>query len=143
MAAKKKNDFTEKLEPMGDAVKKASEMVGDAMKAAVEMAEPTVKAAVEMAEPTVKKAIKKARPTVKKAEKAIKETSRKATAALVPEIFVQWGGRETNMADLVEKAKADFKAQNKGAIRSCKLYIKPEDGMAYYVINGKEGKVEL
>lgn len=141
--AAKKNDLTEKLEPMGDAVKKASEKVGDAMKAAAKLAEPTVKAAVEKAEPTVKKAVKKAEPTVKKAEKAIKETSRKATAALVPEVFVQWGGREVGCAELVDKAKADFKAQNKGAIRSCKLYIKPEDGMAYYVINGKEGKVEL
>ena len=128
---------------MSDAVKKASEKVGDAVKAAAKMAEPTVKAAVEKAEPTVKKAVKKAEPTVKKAEKAIKETSRKATAALVPEIFLQWGGREVGCAELVEKAKADFKAQNKGAIRSCKLYVKPEDGMAYYVINGKEGKVEL
>ena len=43
----------------------------------------------------------------------------------------------------MEKAKADFKAQNKGAIRSCKLYIKPEDGAAYYVINGKSGKIDL
>ena len=80
---------------------------------------------------------------VKEAEKAIKETSRKATAALVPEVFVQWNGREAGCAELVEKAKADFKAQNKGAIRSCKLYIKPEDGAAYYVINGKSGKIDL
>ena len=128
----KKTDLTEKLEPMSDAVKKASEKVG-----------ATVKAAAKKAEPTVKRAAKKAEPTMKKAEKAIKETSRKAAAALSPEIYLQWAGQEVSYTQLVEQAKADFKAQNKGAIRSCKLYIKPEDGMVYYVINGKEGKIAL
>jgi F0F1-type ATP synthase membrane subunit b/b' len=141
--AVKKSDLSEKLEPMGEAVKKASAKVGDAVKAAAKMAEPTVKAAVEKAEPTVTKAVEKAKPTVKKAEKAIKKTGRKAAAALVPEVYLQWGGREVLTEELVEKAKADFKAQHKGAIRSCKLYVKPEDGMVYYVINGQAGKVAL
>ncbi len=133
---RKKKDLTETLANLSDAtmdaVKEAAETMGDA-----------ATAVAKMAEPTVKKVRRKTEPAVKKAEKAIKETSRKATAALVPEVFVQWNGREAGCAALVEKAKADFKAQNKGAIRSCKLYIKPEDGAAYYVINGKSGKIDL
>ena len=72
-----------------------------------------------------------------------KRLCRKAASALTPEVYVQWMGQEVNTAELVEKARADYKANNKGAIRSCKLYIKPEDGMAYYVINKKEGKIQL
>ena len=44
---------------------------------------------------------------------------------------------------MVEAAKADFSMNNSGAVTDLKLYIKPEDGMAYYVINGVEGKVAL
>ena len=133
---RKKNDLTEKLTSLSDATmdaaKEAAETMGDA-----------AKAVAKMAEPTVKKVRRKAEPTVKKAGEAIKETSRKATAALVPEVFVQWNGREAGCAELVDRAKADYKAQHKGAIRSCKLYVKPEDGTVYYVINGKSGQVSL
>jgi len=42
----------------------------------------------------------------------------------------------------VEKAKADWKSTHSGRgqfIRNCKLYIKPEEGKAYYVINNRDG----
>lgn len=40
------------------------------------------------------------------------------------------------MADLVEAAKADFHTAKKRAlITDLKLYIKPEERTAYYVIN--------
>lgn len=130
--AEKKNDLAEKLEPVGDAVKKASRKVTTMAREAAKMAEPSVKAAV-----------KKAEPTVKKAEKALRDTGKKAAAALTPEVFVQWNGGEAACADVVERARQDFKSRSKSAIRSCKIYIKPEDGMAYYVINGQEGKVPL
>ena len=119
--ARKKTDLSEKLEPVVDVAVKAAGATSDAVKAAA----------------------KKAEPTVKKAEKALKETGRKAASALTPEVYLQWMGQEVNTADLVERVRADYKANNKGAIRSCKIYIKPEDGMVYYVINKKEGKIAL
>ena len=119
--AKTKTDLTEKLEPVVDVAVKAAGATSDVVKAAA----------------------RKAEPTVKKAEKALKETGRKAASALTPEVYIQWMGQEVSTAQLVEKARADYKANNKGAIRSCKLYIKPEDGMVYYVINKKEGKFPL
>ena len=53
-------------------------------------------------------------------------------------------GHEYSCQELAERCKEDFRANNKGAIRSCKLYVKPEDGMVYYVVNSKhEGKLPL
>ena len=60
-----------------------------------------------------------------------------------PEIVVQYQGGEIDMAALVEAAKVDFhKEKKRTLVTSLKLYVKPEERMAYYVINGSyEGKV--
>jgi len=79
-----------------------------------------------------------------------KETAAKARAAekekaanLKPEILVQYQGSEIDMAALVEAAKADFHQKKKRTlITALTLYVKPEEHMAYYVINGnQEGKI--
>ena len=60
-------------------------------------------------------------------------------------IFVQFQDSEVDIDDLIEKAKAAFKGDKKRApkITDLKLYIKPEEKAAYYVINEKfDGKVE-
>ena len=135
MAEKKKLDkdqLKEKLEPVNEAVAKASQ---------------TVKDAAEKAAPAVKAAGKNIRETGKKAATAGKKAAsagKKAATAILPEVYLQWQGRETLCSELVERAKADFRAENKNAvILSCRVYLKPEDGAAYYVINDKEGKIAL
>lgn len=79
-----------------------------------------------------------------------KETAAKVRAEekeraenLKPEIVVQYQGGEIDMAALVEAAKADFHEEKKRTlVTALKLYVKPEERMAYYVINGSyEGKV--
>lgn len=62
---------------------------------------------------------------------------------LKPEIFVQFQDSETTIDALVELAKADFHQTKKRAlVTTIKLYVKPEERMAYYVINeSHEGKV--
>ena len=135
-------------------VKAAQKKLGDAARAA----EPTVKAAqkkledaARAAEPTIKAAQKKledaakaAEPTIKATQKKLRDTGKRAASALIPEVYVQWGGgREALCAEVVERAKQDYRATHKGAVRSCRIYLKPEDGCAYYVINDTEGKVEL
>lgn len=78
-----------------------------------------------------------------------KKTTKKApkpSVEKIEQIYVQLGENEWNVADAVEKAKAIFVAEGHRAssIKSLQLYIKPEDGKAYYVINGKmSGSVEL
>ena len=43
----------------------------------------------------------------------------------------------------MEKARADYRLTHKTGIHSCKVYIKPEENAAYYVINRVEGKIPL
>ena len=62
---------------------------------------------------------------------------------LKPEVFVQFQESETSIDALVEAAKDDFhKTKKRTLVTAMKLYVKPEERMAYYVINGVyEGKV--
>lgn len=64
---------------------------------------------------------------------------------LKPELIMQYQGSDFDMAALVEAAKADFhKSKKRTLVTELKLYVKPEDRMAYYVINGThEGKVQF
>ena len=45
----------------------------------------------------------------------------------------------------MDAVKADFRSSKKRTLNTdLKLYVKPEDSMAYYVINGTfEGKISL
>ena len=103
--------------------------------------------AKEKTEPVVRKAKAVAETAAKKAEpvlEAAKNAGKQVVAVFVPEIFVQHANRQFDCAALVERCKADFKAKHPSTmIRSCKLYIKPEDNMAYYVINDIEDKLAL
>ena len=68
--------------------------------------------------------------------------AKKASEKVVTKI--QFGECEYDVAEIVEKAKADYKANNKGAVKSLNVYIKPEDNAAYYVVNDNvTGKVDL
>ena len=62
---------------------------------------------------------------------------------LKPEVFVQLGDNEASIDALVEAAKADFhQTKKRTLITDMKLYVKPDERVAYYVINeGAEGKI--
>ena len=71
------------------------------------------------------------------AAKARAESKAKADS-LKPTVVVQFQGAEVDMDTLVEAAKADFRqAKKRTPITDLKLYVKPEEGMAYYVMNEK------
>ncbi|MCH5260773.1 MAG: hypothetical protein J1F18_13505 [Lachnospiraceae bacterium] len=82
-------------------------------------------------------------------EKAAASAARAAEKAkadnLKPEIIVQYQGSDIALDTLVDAAKADFHTNKKRTlVTDLKLYVKPEDSMAYYVINGTfEGKISL
>lgn len=81
-----------------------------------------------------------------KAAAAEARAAEKAKASqLKPEIIVQFQGDEFSMDTLVEAAKADFHATKKRTlVTDLKLYVKPEEHAAYYVMNGKfEGKISF
>ena len=81
-----------------------------------------------------------------KAEAARKWAEKKAQAEnLTPVVLVQYQDAEADVNALVEAAKADFKAVKKRTrITALSLYIKPEERVAYYVVNGEfSGKVSF
>ena len=119
------NDEEEALAKKAETVvKKAEETVKKAEETA-KKAETTVKAA---AKTTAKKATKKA---------AAKKTAKAEKKELVPEVFVQFDGNEDVVANVIERAKEAFTANGHRAssIKSLKVYLKPEEYAAYYVIN--------
>ncbi len=126
----------------------AKEVVAKKAETVVKKAEETVKKAEETAkkaETTVKAA---AKTTAKKATKkaAAKKTAKAEKKELVPEVFVQFDGNEDVVANVIERAKEAFTADGHRAssIKSLKVYLKPEEYAAYYVINDTyAGKVNL
>lgn len=137
---------------MAEAKKTTGKTAAETVKVAAEQAAETVKVAAEQAAETGKKATKKAAATGKKAAETVMVAAeqaagkaRKAVEELKPEIMVQYGGAEVDVLRLAETARADFKqAKKRTPIRSFRLYVKPEDQAAYYVINDSfEGKIEF
>lgn len=116
-------------------------------------AESAVKVPAAKAEETTKKEV-----AVKAAPKAEKKTADKKPAAKKApakkaaakaevkkeNVVLQFAGKEIEIDSVIASAKADFKANNKGCVRSINVYVKPEEDAAYYVVNGKTtGKVNL
>ena len=60
-------------------------------------------------------------------------------------VFVQYQDTEIEIDDLVERAKSAFREEHKRTpIKELRLYVKPEERAAYYVINDKaDGKVDF
>ena len=79
--------------------------------------------------------------------KAEKTTVRKRTVGarktVAPEVklYVQYQGKQISQEEAVEAVKAAWTGET---IKTLELYVKPEDGAVYYVINGSEtGKVNF
>lgn len=64
-------------------------------------------------------------------------------ANLRPDFILQYQGTDVDLSTLAEAAKADFHSTKKRVlVTDLKLYVKPEEHMAYYVINEKyEGSI--
>lgn len=113
---------------------------------AIEEVMPVVEKAVEEAKPTVEKAVKATRKTAAKATESAKRTVAKAVKAEVaPVVYVQFQDDEEKVEDLVAAAKASFAAEHpRTKVTDLRLYIKPEERAAYYVVNEKfAGRVEF
>ena len=104
-----------------------------AAEAVTKKAASTAKKAVA----TVKKTAKASTDTVKK---AVKETGSKvATSAAVKnaEVILQFAGSDFDVSHIAQKAQEAFKSTgSKTPVKSIKVYLKPEDRTAYYVVNG-------
>lgn len=125
--------------------------------AAKDMTKNTGKTAVQttlkMQDTKKEEPVKTEKAPVKKA--AAKKPTRKTTAKkdsteVKADVFVQIYGNEYSEQEIMKKVIAAWEAEGKkaSAIKRAKLYIKPEEGKAYYVINerlknGSTGAVDL
>ena len=108
----------------------ATETVAKTVEKAVKAAEKTTKAVAEKAE-EVKEAVKET------AKAPAKRTTTRKTA-VKETVYLQYLGKEINKDDLVKQVKDIWTKELKnkaGALKSVTLYLKPEENMAYYVIN--------
>ena len=99
--------------------------------------------AVEEVKPRRRGGRKPMTPEQKAEAARLREEKKQKADNLKPAIYVQFQETQANVNDLVESARAAFRAEKKRTrITDMKLYIKPEERAAYYVINEKnEGKI--
>lgn len=108
----------------------ATETVAKTVEKAVKAAEKTTKAVAEKAE-EVKEAVKET------AKAPAKRTTTRKTA-VKETVYLQYLGKEINKDDLVNQVKDIWTKELKnkaGDLKTVTLYLKPEENMAYYVIN--------
>ena len=127
------------MEEVKKATAKVVAKAAPAAKAAEEK-KPEVKAAAPVKEAEVKKAA----PAAKAEKKAPAKKAEKETEAAV---VIQYAGKEIAAKEILERAKIAFADANPGVkIETIVLYVKPEEDVAYYVVNGignDDYKIEL
>lgn len=114
-------------------------------------AEAKAKRAAKKAAAAAEKAAGEALDTVAKAAKQVVDEGAQAAEKITrpriptPEIVVQYSGIEVGASALTDAAVAQFRAVKKRAkISDIKIYVKPEEHAAYFVINGDfTGKVDF
>ncbi len=123
--------------------KKPTGKAADTATAEAEVKETEAKAPVtEKKKPGRKPGAKKPgrKPAAAKKETAVKTTTTRKTA-VKETVHVQFSGKTYTTEDLVKIAKDVWKYDLKkkvGDFKAVELYVKPEESVVYYVINGEE-----
>ncbi len=86
--------------------------------------------------PAAKKTAEK-KPAAKKPA-AKKPAAKKAAAESAAEVILQYAGKEIPAGELTRKVKEIWTGEGRAEadLKDIKLYVKPEEYMVYYVING-------
>ena len=135
---------TKKAEPKTTTAKTAIEKEAPAKTTAEPAATTAVKETTETAPVKKTAAAKKttAKTTAKKAAEkkpAVKKAAAAKAAPANTEVYVQFWGKEVYAKDVVESIKkiwTDELGKKESELKDLKVYIKPEDNGAHYVING-------
>ena len=111
---------------------------------ALHVASPYLEGVKKAAAPAAKAVRKQSRIAAKTAQNVGRNLAGQAMRAAKKEFFLQYGDCEVRMSDIETRVYEDL--QKKGyaqtEIRSLQVYLKPEEKVAYYVVNQKEtGKV--
>ena len=87
-----------------------------------------------------------AKTTVTEAKKVTAAAPKATRVRKTVSVSLQYGGMEWTTDVLTERAIVAWAAehsQKKTAAKDIKLYVKPEENMVYYVINGDSGSFAL
>lgn len=102
---------------------------------------PVEKVEKETVKPVKTEPVEKVEKKAVKAEKKVekKAAAKPAAAQKVEEVVIQFGGAEWTEAQLKRAAQDAYVAEGHRAstIKKLTVYVKPEERMAYYVINEK------
>ena len=104
---------------------------------------PTKKTATKK---TTTKKTKTTKTDSKATKEGVKEVIKEVVKIVTPEVYLQFAGMEFNSSGILNQARQAWIAtgHDENSITSLKVYIKPEDAAAYYVINETEtGKIDL
>lgn len=117
---------------------KTTKAAAKAVKEEIKEVAPVVETKVEA--PVVEE--KKAAPVAKTAEtkkttaaKTTKAAKTEAEVEVKAEVVVEFAGVQVSVDEVIENVKKTFAAESNEEIKSVKVYLKPEDHTAYYVIN--------
>ena len=140
MAPAKKNVTVSKEEtkPVSKAPVKEETPVAEAVKAASDREEAPKAEAVKTEAPKAEKKNPGRKPSAKTAEKKPAEKKTAVKKELKSDITVQFGGKSYTQEELVQIAKDVWKYdlnQKSSDLTSIELYVKPEEHVAYYVMN--------
>ena len=111
----------------------------EAVKKAPAKKETVKKEVAKKAAPAKKETVKKAAPAKKEAAK--KEAPAKKAAVKKEAIYVQFAGKSYSNDELLKIAKDVWvydMGQKAADMKSVEIYVKPEESMAYFVVNGTE-----
>ena len=97
------------------------------------MANTSKKAEAPAAEAKTRKRTTAAKAEAPKAQPAPVKRTRRAAPKVA--LYVQYQGRQISQEEAVEAVKAAWTGE---PIQTLDLYVKPEDGAVYYVVNGGE-----
>lgn len=81
-----------------------------------------------------------------KSTKASKEVVTEIIKIVTPQVFFQYAGNELDAHTIIDQVKTNWlnAGHEENIIESIRVYIKPEENAAYYVINETEtGKIDL
>ena len=139
-AKKEEKKVEKKTEKKAVAVKAEEKKAVPAVKAEEKKAVPAVKAEEKKAVPAVKAEEKKAVPAAKAEKKApAAKTEKKAPAAkAAAEVVLQWNGNDYTYDRLLQSAKDVWQydqGKNVADFKKAVIYVKPEEGKAYVVVN--------
>ena len=129
------------------AEEKVAEKVSDTAKEIKATAKTAARTAVKEAKAAKETVKKTAAKEVKVAKEEVKKTAAKRPSKKDMKVrtFVEYYGKQVEEKEMIARVKKAWTKKGKrvGEIKTLELYVKPEEGAVYYVINSEEtGAVE-